>query len=180
MWEAGEAERSVEWGWKVHPGPSWGGWRALNVTCRVSLFSGCGGRTTGGFWVRDDRTGSLSWKCHWARVSVCKWIACGEQAKDTQYFNTLTTRTCAFQLCLGPAPLIPGFLLTRLSILSLYNSGWPRQCSPYQNLLGQESPLEGKAFCPHWAVPFVFYVVQSRCPMQSTHRTGLKHQLWML
>lgn len=162
----------------VHPGPSWGGWRALNMTHRTSVCCVCHGTIRGGVWVRLARTGLLSWKYHWA--SVGKWIACGEEAKTTEYVNILTTRTHALQPCMSPGVLIPGFLFTRLPILSSYTSGWLRRCCPYQNLPGPKSPLESKASCPHWTVLFVFYVVQSRCLLGSTHGTGLTHELWIL
>ena len=45
---------------------------------------------------------------------------------------------------------------------------------------GYQNPLEGKASRPHWVVPYLFDVVQSRSPRCSTHRPALKHELLML
>lgn len=74
-----------------------------------------------------------------SRMVVSKWRAVGSRQR-TRYFSILTTRTGAFQLSRSPACLVPGFLSTKLSSLSVFPSGWLRRDCPCKNHLSQQSP----------------------------------------
>lgn len=106
-----------------------------------------------------------------------KWTAGGEQAKGRVFHHFNNQYTC-FPAEHQPCLPCPKLFFTRLSVLSLFISGWLRRCCPHQNLLGQQSPSESRVSCPYQVVPFVF-LLHSQGAL-GTHRMHLKHDLWML
>lgn len=82
-------------------------------------------------------------------MAAGKWIACGEQAKDTEYFNIFTTST-GVPAKHEPWPLTLGFLFTKLCALSLFPSG----CLHSRTFLASKAPFKVKASWPHQVVLF--------------------------